>query len=439
MSFEFRDPVTYCYDKVYLLVDCNNFFCSCERLFRPDLEGRPLLVLSNNDGCVIARSQEAKDLGIPMGIAVFKIKNLIRRHHIVTFSSNFSLYLDISRRVMEVLEHLCDDTQVYSVDEAFLCFKHISEKEALDKAILVRNAVFNLIGINVGVGIAHTKTLAKLANHHAKKHRQETYGLYSILQDMPRINLLKNNPISEVWGIGRRLNERLNEQGIHTAYQLSVQNYDAIKKEYNIVLMRTVQELNDLDVIEDESDINHTMQIMWSRSFTKRLTTLDELHQALANFVASACHKLRNQNKYCSQITVFIRTSYFGNDPKFAADKTANLKVPTSDTREVLYVATQLLKMIFAPGYKYNKAGIILGNLTATRSFQSDLFTKAKTPQEQEKSDQLMKAIDQINHQGHEQNIFIASQGPQKAEAFSNKNSLSPSYTTSWDDLPKLI
>ena len=130
MSFEFRDPVTYFYDKVYLLVDCNNFFCSCERLFRPDLEGRPLLVLSNNDGCVIARSQEAKDLGIPMGIAVFKIKNLIRRHHIVTFSSNFSLYLDISRRVMEVLEHLCDDTQVYSVDEAFLCFKHISEKEA---------------------------------------------------------------------------------------------------------------------------------------------------------------------------------------------------------------------------------------------------------------------------------------------------------------------
>lgn len=438
MSFDYRDPLHYCYDKIYLLVDCNNFFCSCERLFRPDLEGRPLLVLSNNDGCVIARSQESKQLSIPMGIAVFKIQHLIKRHNIVTFSSNFSLYLDISRRVMEVLEHICDDTEVYSVDEAFLSFKNITEKEAMDKAVLIRNAIYNLVGIHVGVGIARTKTLAKLANHYAKKNKAETFGIYSILQDMPRVNLLKNNPIEEIWGIGRRLNERLNEQGIHTAYQLSIQNPETIKKQYNIVLMRTIQELNDIPLIEDEGDGSSTMQIMWSRSFTNRLTTLDELHQALANFVASACHKLRNQNKYCSQITVFIRTSYFGNDPKFAADKTANLKVPTSDTREIMFVAAKLLKLIFVKGYRYNKAGVLLSNLSTTRGFQSDLFFKGKTPEEQAKSDKLMAVIDKINHQGNEQNIFLASQGVAKAKAFSNKKSLSPCYTTSWDDLPTI-
>lgn len=438
MSKDTEDPDSIIYERVYLLVDCNNFFCSCERLFRPDLDGRPLLVLSNNDGCVIARSQESKDLGIPMGIAVFKIRDKIARHKIVCFSSNFSLYLDISRRVMEVLEHICDHTEVYSVDEAFLCFRNLTEKEAQDKAVLIRNAVFNLVGITVGVGIARTKTLAKLANHHAKKQRGETHGVYSVLRDFPRMRLLRRNPVDEIWGVGRRLNESLRNEGIVTAWHLSTQSPQAIKKRYNVVLMRTVQELNNINAVEDESDSNDTMQIMWSRSFTRRLTTIEELHQALANFTASACHKLRNQHKYCSQITVFIRTSYFGNDPKFAADRSALLKVPTADTREVLYVVHELLKQIYVDGYKYNKAGVLLSSLSTSRSFQNDLFTQNRSDEDTARSDCLMAAMDKINHQGHAHHIFLGAQGVEQAEAFSNKNSLSPRYTTSWDDLPQL-
>lgn len=435
---QYFDPDTHRFETVYLLVDCNNFFCSCERLFRPDLEGRPLLVLSNNDGCVVARSYESKALGIPMGIAVFKIKDLIRRHRIVCFSSNFNLYLDISRRVMNVLDRLCPHTEVYSVDEAFLCYHNITENQALELAVKIRNAVSSMVGIQVGVGIARTKTLAKLANHHAKSTRAQSFGVYSVLQEMARLKLLQKNPIDEIWGVGSRLTQRLNDEGIYTAYQLSQQSYSAIKKRFNVVLMRTVQELNNIRAVPDEGESDNTNQIMWSRSFTNRLTTIEELAQALANFVASACHKLRNQNKYCRQITVFIRTSYFGNDPQYGADRTVTLHVPTSDTRVINFVAQELLKIIFAPGYKYNKAGIILSDLRTNRSFQSNLFETVISPEEQARSDNLMAAIDKINHQGNIQNIYLGSQGGDYNEKYANKNSLSPRYTTAWDELPKI-
>ncbi len=435
-TMDYLDPATHRFEQVYLLVDCNNFFCSCERLFRPDLDGRPLLVLSNNDGCVIARSYESKALGIPMGIAVFKIRRLIERHKIVCFSSNFSLYLDISKRVMSVLEHLCDHTEVYSVDEAFLCFHNITEKEAIEQAVKVRNAVSSMVGIQVGVGIARTKTLAKLANHHAKSNRNETYGVYSVLQDFDRMELLRNNTIDEIWGVGHRLNDKLQAEGIKTAWQLSMQNPADIKKRYNIVLMRTVNELNNIACVPDEANTNDSLQIMWSRSFTNRLTTLEELEQALTNFVAAASHKLRAQNKYARRITVFIRTSYFGNDPKYGADRSAELKIPTSDTRDINSVAQYLLKLIFVPGYKYNKAGVLLSDLRTNRNFQTDLLSETPDMDERQRSDNLMEAIDRINHGGHSRNIFFASQGIEKDKTFSNKNSLSPCYTTDWDDVP---
>lgn len=433
---DYYDPTSHRFDTVYLLVDCNNFFCSCERLFRPDLDGRPLLVLSNNDGCVIARSYESKALGIPMGIAVFKIRRLIEKHKIVCFSSNFSLYIDISKRVMSVLEHLCDHTEVYSVDEAFLCYHNITENEAIEEAVKVRNAVASMVGIQVGVGIARTKTLAKLANHHAKSNRSETFGVYSVLQDVARMQLLRSNPIDEIWGVGRRLNDKLIDEGIKTAWQLSIQKPEDIKRRYNVVLMRTVNELNNIACVPDEGETNDTMQIMWSRSFTNRLTKLEELEQALTNFVAAASHKLRGQNKYCRRITVFIRTSYFGNDPKYGADRTAELKVPTSDTRDINSVAQCLLRLIFVSGYKYNKAGVLLSDLRTDRNFQTDLLTETPDMDERERSDKLMDAIDRINHGGHSRNIFFASQGIEKDKSFSNKQSLSPCYTTDWDDLP---
>ena len=451
------DPDTYRFERVYLLVDCNNFFCSCERLFRPDLEGRPLLVLSNNDGCVIARSYESKALGIPMGIPVFKIRHLIERHHIVCFSSNFTLYSDISRRVMSILEQLSEHCAIYSVDEAFLSFSHITENEALAHAVKIRNAIATLVGIKVGIGIAATKTLAKLANQKKKKERATTYGIYSVLQDLPRLALLKANPIEEIWGVGRRLSEQLHEEGITTAAQLAAQNQARIKRRYSVVLMRTVAELNNTGAIPDEDEVPTgpaapptdsaftnpsysapSYQIMWSRSYTQRLTTLEELHQAIANYVAAASHKLRNQGQYCRAVTVFIRTSYFGSDKKYRGERTMRLKVPTADTRELLRCASSLLTAIFRPGFKYSKAGIVLSELCAQRTYQADLLTPTPDRAAQERSDRLMAAIDHINRHGHAHHVFWAAQGTKQDQVFKKQNSLSPRYTTNWDELPQI-
>ena len=454
---QYYDPDTYRFERVYLLVDCNNFFCSCERLFRPDLEGRPLLVLSNNDGCVIALSYESKALGIPMGIPVFKIRHLIERHHIVCFSSNFTLYSDISRRVMSILEQLSEHCAIYSVDEAFLSFSHITENEALAHAVKIRNAIATLVGIKVGIGIAATKTLAKLANHHAKKERATTYGIYSVLQDLPRLALLKANPIEEIWGVGRRLSEQLHEEGITTAAQLAAQNQARIKRRYSVVLMRTVAELNNTGAIPDEDEVPTgpaapptdsaftnpsysapSYQIMWSRSYTQRLTTLEELHQAIANYVAAASHKLRNQGQYCRAVTVFIRTSYFGSDKKYCGERTMRLKVPTADARELLRCASSLLTAIFGPGFKYSKAGIVLSELCAQRTYQADLLTPTPDRAAQERSDRLMAAIDRINRHGHAHHVFWAAQGTKQDQVFKKQNSLSPRYTTNWDELPQI-
>ena len=454
---QYYDPDTYRFERVYLLVDCNNFFCSCERLFRPDLEGRPVLVLSNNDGCVIARSYEAKALGIPMGIPVFKIRHVIERHHIVCFSSNFTLYSDISRRVMSILEQLSEHCAIYSVDEAFLSFSQITENEAIAHAVKIRNAIATLVGIKVGIGIAATKTLAKLANHHAKKERATTYGIYSVLQDLPRLSLLKANPVEEIWGVGRRLSEQLHEEGITSAAELAAQNPARIKRRYNVVLMRTVAELNNTSAIPDEDEAptgpaaplddsaftnpsysSPSYQIMWSRSYTQRLTTLEELHQAIANYVAAASHKLRNQHQYCRAVTVFIRTSYFGADEKYRGERTMRLKVPTADTRELLRCATELLAAIFRPGFKYSKAGIVLSELCTQRTYQADLLSPTPDNAAQERSDRLMAAIDRINRHGHAHHVFWAAQGTKQDQVFKNQHSLSPRYTTNWDELPQI-
>ena len=239
------------YARVYLLTDCNNFFVSCERLFRPDLEGRPVLVLSNNDGCVVARSQEVKDLGIPMGVAVFKIRELIERHHIVCFSSNFNLYLDISQRIMRTLETLCEEVEIYSVDEAFLVLHDVSGEEAEEMAFKVRKTIACHIGVPVSVGVATSKTLAKLASHHAKQHLSETGGVYAVLNEVKRERLLRDNPVSEVWGVGRKLRERLNELQIETAYALSRCDLKKMRRLFSIVLVNTIRELNGEDVIEE--------------------------------------------------------------------------------------------------------------------------------------------------------------------------------------------
>ena len=235
------------FSKVYLLCDCNNFFASCEKLFRPDLKHRPVAVLSNNDGVVVSRSYETKALGIAMGAPAFKIQDEIKKFHIHTFSSNFNLYLNISNRVMALLESFCKDLQIYSVDEAFLEFDNLTEQQAIDLAFKIKNAVLQQVGIHIGIGIAQTKTLAKLANHFAKQNRSTTHGVFCALKDPMRQKILLNNPIGEIWGIGKALEDKLTQDGFITAFDLSKADEKSIKKAYNINVVKTVKELNNKD------------------------------------------------------------------------------------------------------------------------------------------------------------------------------------------------
>ncbi|MGN0901669.1 MAG: Y-family DNA polymerase, partial [Succinivibrio sp.] len=359
-------------NRIYLLCDCNNFFVSCEKLFRPELKHRAVAVLSNNDGIVVSRSNETKELGIAMGSPVFKIQKEIDRYHIKTFSSNFSLYLDISSRVMRTLEKMCKNTETYSIDEAFLYFENISEEEAISKAYRLRRSVLNEIGISIGIGIACSKTLAKLANHYAKKHRN-TGGVFSVVDDSRRQKILKENPVKEIWGIGSRLNDQLTLMGIVTAWDLSLMDTDTVAKKFNITVARMVRELNNEDAIESISDVDTQNQIMWSRSFKDRITSFDDLNEALSNYAAQACSKLRAINCYASKITIFIRTSYFGNKPKYSNSCTLLLDHPSADTRVFIAATKIMLKKIFKADYEYMKAGVILYDFVQDRSFQSDL------------------------------------------------------------------
>lgn len=426
------------YSKVYLLCDCNNFFVSCEKIFRPDLSDRPVAVLSNNDGIVVSRSYETKALGIAMGSPVFKIDKKIRKYRIALFSSNFSLYLDISNRVMTLLERFCKDPEVYSVDEAFLCFKDISEDEALSYAYKVKHAVATEVGIPVGIGIARTKTLAKLANNYAKSHR-ETNGVYSILNDSKRNRLLLDNPIKEIWGIGRNMEEHLLNEGFSSAYDLANADGSYLGKKFSIQIERTVKELNNVDCIESLSEPQNQNQIMWSRTFKDRITTYDDLYEALSNYVAKACQKLRSLNKYAQKIAVSIRTSYFGNKDKYANEAIMDLDYPSADTRVFIAAARELLNVIYKDGYEYMKAGVVLFDFKNSREFQSDLFSANPDKEVLDKSDNLMRTLDNINS-AEQDTVYLGAQNKLVKESrFNDPKHKSPRYTSSFKELPKVF
>lgn len=406
------------HDKVYLLCDCNNFFVSCEKLFRPDLKNRPVAVLSNNDGVIISRSYKTKALNIAMGTPVFKIQKEIAIHKITTFSSNFSLYLDISNRVMNTLEEFCKDIEVYLVDEAFLCFENIDEKTAIEYAYRLKNTIATKIGIPIGVGIAKTKPLAKLANHFAKKNQKITGGVYSILNNAKRQKLLIDNPIEEIWGVGNKMREHLTEDGFVSAFDLSKANVSLMTKKDSIVLAKTIKELNNVDCIEINSNPKDQNQIMWSRTFKDRIKTFDDLYEAISNYVADACAKLRSLDRYAQKITVFIRTSYFGSQAKYSNAATIELDFPCADTRIFMYVAKILLTHIYKEGYEYMKAGIILFNFVENRSYQADLFSYVPDKKELDKSDKLMNALDSINKVEKKRFILVPKISLQKKKGF---------------------
>lgn len=419
---------------VFALVDCNNFYASCEKLFRPDLKDTPVVVLSNNDGCVVARSREAKSLGIKMGVPVFQIKAEMQRHGILAFSSNYALYADLSSRVMRTLEEMAPRVEVYSIDEAFLDLTGIESVLSLvEFGQQVRERIGHWIGITVCVGIAPTKTLAKLANHAAKKY-PATQGVVDLTNPDRQRRLLALVPVDDVWGVGRRLSKRLNALGIITALDLANASPRAIRDQFSVVLERTVRELNGESCIELEEIPPTKKQIVCSRSFGVKVTQFELLREAVCEYATRATDKLRKEQQQAKVLTVFIRTSPFkDNEPQYSNSASGELLIPSCDTRDFIELANHLLKRIWKDGFRYAKAGVMLSDFYDPGMFQPGLFDDVST---RSNSQQLMSVLDTINQSGAGK-VFFAGQGTKKDWSMKREH-LSPAYTTRWDQLPRV-
>lgn len=419
---------------VFALVDCNNFYASCEKLFRPDLKDTPVVVLSNNDGCVVARSREAKLLGIKMGVPVFQIKAEMQRHGILAFSSNYALYANLSSRVMRTLEEMAPRVEVYSIDEAFLDLTGIESAISLvEFGQQVRERIGHWIGITVCVGIAPTKTLAKLANHAAKKY-PATQGVVDLTNPDRQRRLLALVPVDDVWGVGKRLSKRLNALGITTALDLANASPRAIRDQFSVVLERTVRELNGESCIELEEIPPTKKQIVCSRSFGVKVTQFELLREAVCEYATRATEKLRKEQQQAKVLTVFIRTSPFkDNEPQYSNSASGELRIPSCDTRDFIELANHLLKRIWKDGFRYAKAGVMLSDFYDPGMFQPGLFDDIST---RSNSQQLMSVLDTINQSGAGK-VFFAGQGTKKDWSMKREH-LSPAYTTRWDQLPRV-
>ena len=419
---------------VFALVDCNNFYASCEKLFRPDLKRAPVAVLSNNDGCIVARSKEVKALGIKMGVPMFQVQDEIRKHGIVCFSSNYALYADMSNRVMTILEEEAPRLEVYSIDEAFMDLTgidHVTDLLAFGKQVKAK--VDKWTGITVGVGIAPTKTLAKLANHAAKKY-PATGSVVDLMNPDRQKRLLALVDVSEIWGVGRRTTAKLKARGIQTALDLANADPKSIRSEFSVVLERTVRELNGMSCLDLELVRPTKQQIICSRSFGHKVTDKRELREAIAKYTTRAAEKLRGEKRLCRVMSVFIRTSPFiPNEPQYSKTLSAELPNPTDDTRDLLEVAGVLFSRLWRDGFRYMKAGVMLADFYEHDAFQQDFF-KIDGPKNHSKA--LMSVVDEINRSGLG-NVFFASQGVSPQWSMKREH-LSPAYTTRWDELPKV-
>lgn len=402
------------------LVDCNNFYASCERVFNPSLNGKPIVVLSNNDGCVIARSNEAKVLGIKMGVPAYQIKDLVKQHDVAVFSSNYVLYGDMSGRVMSMLAELAPEIEVYSIDEAFLNLAGVKDLQSLG-ANIVRK-VSRGTGIPVSLGIAPTKTLAKMANKFAKKY--PAYNRLCIIDtEEKREKALKLFEIGDVWGIGRRQAAKLEKQGVKTAFDFTQLPGSWVRKNMTVVGERTWKELRGISCIDMESAPPAKKQICTSRSFGKMVEDIDTMSEAIATHASACAKKLRQQKSYAMSLMVFIHTNNFREDlPQYWKNTIIKLPVPTSDTLEIVHYALEGLKSIFMPGYQYKKAGVIITEIVT--SAQLGLFDTV----DREKREKLMQAIDKVNGE-HRHLVKLAVQGNGRDWKLKQEQ-LSKRYTT---------
>ena len=415
------------------LVDCNNFYVSCERVFNPQLEGKPLVVLSNNDGCAVARSNEVKALGVRMGQPWFQLKDLARKHGIVAYSSNYALYADMSNRVMSLLSSLSPQQEIYSIDECFLDLTGFHTKNMTLYGQHIRQRVKQWTGLPVCVGIGATKTLAKLANHIAKK-----YPEWNGVCDLSSLSLQQQEDwfsqiaAGEIWGIGKRLAPKLHDRGIKTVLDLKRASPSRMRSSFSVVMEKIIREVNGTSCIELEEISPARKQIVSSRSFGIPVSDLASLEESVSLYISRAAEKLRRQQSYAGSVYITIRTSPFNAKARYYANSlTVPLPAPTDDTMQLTKIALWGLRKIYRSGYCYQKAGVMLSELVSAGHRQADLFGSAVI---ENKSCKLMAVIDQINARMGKSTLKLASEGFRQPWKMKQGNR-SPSYTTRWNEL----
>jgi len=411
------------------LIDCNSFYVSCERLFNPKINNKPTVVLSNNDGCVISRSTEAKKIGIKMGEPYFKVKELVKKNNVHIFSSNYALYGDISRRVMKTLKSFSDKIEIYSIDEAFVDLSHVEEKEVENYGKQIRERILKWTGIPTSVGISNTKTLSKVANHMAKKNKTGVIYLKENIDET-----LKNFNITDIWGVGKQLSKLYIKNGIDTAYKLKNISNTWVKKSTNVLGAKTVMELRGITCISLETQEAKRKSCCVSRSFGKKVESLEKLQESIATHCLNAAEKIRNDNQTTRSITIYIRTSPFDKNRKYYSNSiTVDLPVATSNSLELVKSAINGLKKIYKYGYFYQKAGIVLSKLREASENEFNLLA----PIMENKSQTLMKAIDFTNAKYGRNAVSIAQAGINNSWKMRREHS-SKIDTASFDSLPKI-
>lgn len=426
--------------KAIALIDGNNFYVSCERVFNPHLEKKPLVILSNNDGCIVSRSQEAKDLGIAMGAPFFKAKHLVTQHQLQWLSSNYTLYGDMSARMMSTLAEFSPEQEVYSIDECFLNLSQMMPSNTLTHyGKEIRERVLRYLGLPTCVGIGPSKTLAKLANHIAKKNRQfDGVFVWANYSASEQDAWLKKVDVAEVWGVGRKISHHLQKMHIQTVYDLQQADSEMIRRRFSVVMARTVNELRGISCIamSDIADTERKQQIISSKSFGKPISELSYLQEATASYICRAAEKLRKQHSVCHFVTVFMHTNPFKpEEPQYRNQITIPLSIASSDSRRLVKAALFGLERIYRPAYLYKKVGIILSDLRDEAHHQNDLFTQIDPI----KSQQVMQTMDLLNQRFGSNTISIAGTG---ALAGNQKhwrmraNHKSQRFTTCWQEIP---
>jgi DNA polymerase V len=417
--------------EVIALVDCNSFYCSCERVFRPDLKKSPIVVLSNNDGCAVSRTPEAKALGVKMGQPYFQFKDLCTTHGLQVFSANFSLYTNFSDRVMNTLKKLSPNVEVYSVDEAFMDLSGLGDPARLGE--MIKKRVERDTAIPVGIGIGPTKVLAKAANRLVKMC-DSSNGVLSLMDESSRLKYLKELPVEDIWGIGRANTPKMKSLGIRNAYDLAqYKNEKLIQKIFTKIGLSIKHELMGIPCFEFNAPINPKKEIMCSRTFGETIVDLEVLKQVIANYVTDAAEKLRSQESLCQEVTVFARTNPFNNDEQYYLHESKKIPTPTLDTRKLIKSAHELLLKGYKEGIKYKKAGVKLSSFYSSFELQLDFFSEGDSEQDKK----LMLVMDHINTREGDTLLKSGSCSTGIRAWKLNQDYKSPRYTTSWIELPE--